>query len=165
MGFDNRCIPRVYYVEESTSMKKIALIVLCFALFGIFVYLRSYETYIRVGNTSLKVERVQTPTAIEQGLSDRDEIGSDGMLFVLPAKTIPAFWMKGMHFPLDFVWIDEGKVVDITEHVSNPSANVQNKNLPLYRPKQAVTHVLELPDGAVDRYNLKVGDAVQYGVR
>jgi uncharacterized membrane protein (UPF0127 family) len=101
----------------------------------------------------------------EQGLSDRNEIGSDGMLFILPSKTIPAFWMKDMRFPLDFVWIDGNVVVDISEHVSNPAPNTQQKDLSLYRPKQAVTHVLELPDGAVNRYTLKIGDAVQYGVR
>lgn len=156
---------RVYYVEESSSMKKIILICVCLALLGAIVYLRSNETRIRIGNTSLSVEIARTPAAIEQGLSDRNEIGSNGMLFILPSKTIPAFWMKGMRFPLDFVWIDGNVVVDITEHVSNPAPNTQQKDLPLYRPKQAVTYVLELPDGAVNRYKLKIGDAVQYGVR
>lgn len=165
MGFDDSSYHRIYNLEKNASMKKIMLAILCFVLLGIVMYLRSLETYIRVGNTSLKIEVARTPAAIEQGLSDRNEIGSDGMLFVLPSKTIPAFWMKDMRFPLDFVWIDGNIVVDITEHVSNPAPNTQKKDLPLYRPKQAVTHVLELPDGAVNRYTLKIGDAVQYGVR
>lgn len=165
MGFDDSNYHRIYDLEKSASMKKIMLIILCFVFLGIVMYLRSLETYIRVGNISLKIEVARTPAAIEQGLSDRNEIGSDGMLFVLSSKTIPAFWMKDMRFPLDFVWIDGNIVVDITEHVSNPAPNTQKKDLPLYRPKQAVTHVLELPDGAVNRYTLKIGDAVQYGVR
>lgn len=165
MGVNTGGAIRVSHTEESTCMKKIILSILCIALLGAILYLQPKYSHIRVGNAVLKVEIAQTPPALEQGLSDRNEIGSDGMLFVLPTKTIPAFWMKGMHFPLDFVWIDESKIVDITEHVSNPTVNAQNKDLPIYRPKQAVTHVLELPDGAVNRYNLKIGDAVQYGVR
>ncbi len=146
-------------------MKKVLLFIICLAVLGTILFFQTNKTTIQVGNTSFSVEIARTSAAIEQGLSDRDSIGSDGMLFILPSKTIPAFWMKGMRFPLDFVWIDNNVVVDITEHVSHPAPNTPQKDLPLYKPKFAVTHVLELPDGAVNRYTLKVGDAVRFGVR
>jgi len=66
---------------------------------------RSYET-ITVGDQDLTVEVVNTPSKTELGLSYRDEIGADGMLFELPQKQVPTFWMKGMLFDLDLVWID-----------------------------------------------------------
>lgn len=146
-------------------MKRFLLFAVCVAVLGSIIFMQSQQKYIRVGTTSFTVEVARTPAAIEQGLSDRDELGSDGMLFVLPSKTVPAFWMKGMRFPLDFVWIDTNVVVDITEHVLHPTSNAQYNDLPLYRPKQEVTHVLELPVGTIQQHQLKIGDTAQFGVK
>lgn len=58
-----------------------------------------------VGEVEMRVEVVDTAERITLGLSYRDEIGADGMLFALPRPVVPAFWMKGMKFDLDMVWI------------------------------------------------------------
>ena len=42
----------------------------------------------------------------ERGLSYRDGLPqSAGMLFDMGETIVPTFWMKGMRFPLDMVWI------------------------------------------------------------
>ena len=43
-----------------------------------------------------------------------------GMLFLL-ADDSPAFWMKGMRFPIDIVWIRDGReVVDVSARACRP---------------------------------------------
>ncbi len=52
-----------------------------------------------------------------QGLSYREQIPLDGMLFIFPSSKKYAFWMKGMSFPLDIIWINEnGEVVGFKEN-------------------------------------------------
>lgn len=114
---------------------------------------------ISVGKHKLHVEIVDTPEKITLGLGERDEIGSDGMLFVLPNKHIPAFWMKGMRFPLDMVWIDTDTVVDIHEHVPT-QMGVMESYMTVYQPKVPVTHVLELEAGQVQKRKIRIGDVV-----
>jgi len=64
--------------------------------------------------TSLRLEIADTDATRVQGLSGRDSLDSDaGMLFVFDAPSIYPFWMKEMKFPLDMIWIDGGKVVDV----------------------------------------------------
>jgi len=118
-----------------------------------------------IGQTTMRVEVARTAQQIKQGLSDRDAIGSDGMIFVLPQRSIPSFWMYHMKFPLDFVWIDGDKVVDVAEHVPAPASGIPNSALPTYSPKFLVTHVLELPDGAVEKNSIQVGDVVKFDVQ
>ncbi|MEN8253284.1 MAG: DUF192 domain-containing protein [Patescibacteria group bacterium] len=116
----------------------------------------------------LEVEVVNTPESITQGLSGREGIdihstGStkggqagqiDGMLFIFPQRHIPKFWMKDMKFDLDFVWIDNGLVVDLTESVSMPEPGMKLQDLPTYSPKSQVNMVLELPGGAINQYGI-----------
>lgn len=116
-----------------------------------------------IGRTLFQVEVARTSDKITQGLSDRTAIGADGMLFVLPQRNIPSFWMFHMKFPLDFIWIDGDTVVDVTEHVPAPVNGTLDHALPTYSPKSPVTHVLELPDGAVKKNAITVGDVVTVG--
>lgn len=116
---------------------------------------------VQIGDQTLKVETAKTTSQITIGLGERDAIGSDGMLFVLPERSIPSFWMKGMRFDLDFVWIDANTVVDLTANVS-AQKGVAVEQLKLYRPNQPVTQVLELPAGEIARRGIGIGDAVSY---
>lgn len=115
---------------------------------------------ITIGTTKLLVEVVSTPQKIQQGLSGRASLGSDGMLFVLGARRIPTFWMKEMQFPLDFIWIDGTTVVSITEQVPPPQQGASISSLPLYSPTVPVSHVLEVPAGFVAEKQIVVGQEV-----
>lgn len=115
---------------------------------------------LQINSQTLQVEIADEPDEITLGLSFRSQIGSDGLLFVLPSRTVPAFWMKGMKFPLDFVWIDRNTVVDVTANVPIQEGAIDSE-LILYRPTAAVTHVLELNAGAIESLKINVGDSVR----
>ncbi len=112
---------------------------------------------IEVGSQTLFVEVARTSDQITRGLGQRDSIGSDGMLFVLPGKSIPSFWMKDMRFDLDFIWLNENTVVDLTENVSAQRGEPENR-LKVYSPSVPVTHVLEMKAGDIKRRGIRIGD-------
>lgn len=118
------------------------------------------RTLLELNDTVLEVEVVNTAASITQGLSGRSEIGADGMLFVFSQPMMPRFWMKEMQFPLDLIWINQGKIVDITENVPAPEPGTKLDDLPTYAPAAPVDWVLEVPAGIAAQYELQVGDPV-----
>ncbi len=116
---------------------------------------------IKVGSEIFHVEVARTSEQITKGLGGRDKIDSDGMLFVLPVRQIPHFWMKDMNFGLDFVWIDGSRVVAITPNVLAQSG-VPESELKIYSPNVPVTYVLEIPFGEIEKRGIKVGDQVNF---
>lgn len=109
----------------------------------------------------LSLELVNTNVSITQGLSNRNSLGADGMLFVFANRLVPKFWMKDMLFDLDIVWLDRGRVVDLTTDIQAPDPATPLHQLPTYSPSQSVNMVLELPAGAVEAYDLQIGDLIQ----
>jgi len=128
-------------------------------------------TQMKIGERQLYVEVADTPEKITKGLGYRDEIGSEGMLFVFPRAHVPSFWMKGMRIGLDFIWIGECndeelgvtecEVVDITERVKAPEDPEDWENLKQFSPRNEVKYVLEVDLGKVEEWGLKIGDSVE----
>lgn len=112
---------------------------------------------IYVGDVPLTVELVTTSAKIARGLSGRSEIGADGMLFVFAQPIRPGFWMKEMQFDLDLVWIQDGKIVDITPNVPAPPPNTPVQQLEVYYPAEPVTMVLEVPAGFAAQQRWQIG--------
>jgi len=110
-----------------------------------------------IGQTEISVEIADSDQSRSQGLSGRKSLPeSSGMLFDFPKPDIYQFWMNDMNFPLDFIWINGGKVVEITENVQPPS---QTQGQPVVvKSYFSVDKVLEVNAGFVTRNNLKVGD-------
>lgn len=154
-------------------MKKIAFFILCIMV-GLIVasMLRTYfsqpritdhgKFYISLGGQDLQVEVVNTPASISQGLSGRDQIGSDGMLFFLPQTAIPTFWMKEMQFDLDMVWLKNYQVVDITRDVPHPDSKTPLAELPIFSPASPANLVLEVKAGQAETRQIKVGDKLSF---
>lgn len=116
---------------------------------------------IEINGKPLTVEAVISIESITEGLGDRDSIGSDGMLFFLPDRQVATFWMHGMRFPLDFVWIDDNKIVGIEKNVPAPS-DPTSMTLPTYSSKVPVAQVLELPAGRAEELGLSANMIIQY---
>lgn len=108
-----------------------------------------------------QVELAETPSQQQMGLSGRSQIGSDGMLFVFSKPAVHGFWMKDMQFDLDFIWIRNNEVVEITRNVLKPTANQQLRDLPNYYPKQPIDMMLEVTVGFADEKNISVGSSVE----
>jgi uncharacterized membrane protein (UPF0127 family) len=112
---------------------------------------------------TLHVEVAQTPDERGRGLGFRDALAEDsGMLFDLGRTRVPGFWMKGMRFALDMVWIDESmRIVGVTEDVQ-PEPGVEDAQLRRYSPDGPVRYVLELNAGAAQRLGLEAGGRVRF---
>lgn len=117
---------------------------------------------LQINGVSLKVEVADTQAKRSKGLSGRQTLASDeGMLFVFPKPDKYQFWMKGLTFPLDFVWIRENMVVDLLENIPPPASEQTTEGLPIYQSKQDIDQVLEINAGMIQKLNIKVGDTVQ----
>lgn len=114
-----------------------------------------YNNKILLNGAPVSVDIVTRASDMAQGLSNRDKMCENcGMLFIMPDSVIHHFWMKDMRFPLDFVYINNGKIVEIFKNVSIYTNNeftkinsVENSNM-----------ILELNAGFLDKNNIKVED-------
>ena len=82
----------------------------------------------------------------------------NGMYFIFDKPDYHSFWMKDMRFPIDIIFINDGKIVTIYKNVPIPTSETQLP--PIYRPTNPVDHVLEINAGLADKYSFQVGDSV-----
>ena len=64
-----------------------------------------------------------------------------------------------MRIPIDIVWIKDNKVLGF-EGNAQPEPGIKTSNLKRYTPPEAVSQVLEVPAGTVERVGVQVGDPV-----
>jgi uncharacterized membrane protein (UPF0127 family) len=105
----------------------------------------------------LQIEIADTQAKRARGLGDRDNLAaSSGMLFIFDSPTTAQFWMKGMRFPLDMIWISGDTIVGFEQNVPAPTS--PNQTLPIYSPTQKIDKVLEVNAGFVQSHGIAVGD-------
>ncbi len=115
---------------------------------------------IRIRDVVITTEIAATELQKQKGLGDRDSMDPlHGMLFPYDHKEQYNFWMRGMKFPLDFIWIDGMTVVDITTNVAPP---LSDETPMMVKPKVAVDKVLEVNAGFVEKHGIAVGDPVRF---
>ncbi len=111
---------------------------------------------VTLGGAKVKAEVVSSPEKVFRGLGQRPALSEgEGMLFVMPAKEIQIFCMRGMQFPLDFVWITSGRVAGLDRDIAADYPGEIASPVP-------VDFVLEVPAGFCDRHGIKVGDAARW---
>lgn len=115
---------------------------------------QAFPTQVTFHEKYFTLEIARTEAEHSRGLGYRDTLCSRcGMLFLFDEPGEYAFWMKGMRFPLDIVWLRDDRVVHIERHVSADSQEV-------LRPPEAADSVLEVNAGEAD--SLNVGDRVEF---
>jgi uncharacterized membrane protein (UPF0127 family) len=144
-------------------MKKLILIIAAaLFLFTIYFYFRHpIGAKVIINGHTIYVELAVTNAEKEKGLGYRDSLAADaGMLFVYDHPERYGFWMKGMRFPLDFIWINGNKVIELSQHIPQPANDtVQPVSL---APTVASDKVLEVNAGTIHRIGIKIGDLVQF---
>ena len=111
------------------------------------------HVYIR--DILVKAELVKTETRIELGLGGRPNLPvGRGMLFEMPDNDTQQFWMKGMQFSIDIIWIENGRVIGCEKNISPADPRVFTS------PGEA-GYVLEVPEGFCDANKIKVNDEVK----
>lgn len=131
-------IPLVYYLKKPQSALK----------------------SITVGSAKVLVEIADNEPERSKGLSNRKFLEDDqGMLFLYNKPGRYSFWMKGMLFPLDFIFIKSGKIVNIATDIPNPKD--KNEAPVILNNNQEFDWVLEVNAGFVQKNNIKIGDKVE----
>jgi len=123
---------------------------------------RNNKKVLIINGKEIKVEIANTNEKRKTGFSNRDRLDKDtGMLFVFEDKNIkPSFWMKDMKFPIDIIWIDNNKIVQIDKNISNPETGTPDSELKHYTPKIPIDLVLEVNAGFIKKNNIKVGNKI-----
>lgn len=122
----------------------------------------STQTYIMINGTKIKIEIADSPAKRAKGLGDRISIASDsGILFSFPQVGNYSFWMKGMKFPIDIIWINGVKVVDLIKGAAPPPPGAPDQEIPIYLSNQPFDRTLEVNSGFADSHQIKVGDQIQ----
>jgi hypothetical protein len=111
------------------------------------------------GAHAFTVEMATTSDQQAIGLMHRRQMAADaGMLFVYPAGSRIAMWMKNTLIPLDMLFIGpDGRIKHLVERTVPMSTELIGSNGP-------VRAVLELNAGTASRLGIKVGDRVRHPV-
>lgn len=121
-----------------------------------------FEAELCVNEARIRVLVAGTLEERAAGLSGYAGLPEDaGMLFVFPEPQQPSFWMKGMRFALDIIWLRDGTVVQIDASAPPPPPDTPDDQLPRYQPDEPVTHALELNAGAAERHGITVGTRIE----
>lgn len=155
--------------RPSGSKSRVIILFLACAAFAVFYFANSANKAkspgsewkkgkVIIEDQTLDVYLAQTPAEREVGLSSFSGLKSDqGMLFVFDTAEKPSFWMKGMKFPIDIIWINDNQIVDITKNLP-----VQyDSELTRYYPNVDVDRVLEVNAGWSERNDVKIGDIAE----
>ena len=109
----------------------------------VLVHLGAGSAFSRVARSTEEIER---------GLAGRASMHEgDGMLFDLGAPGLRPFWMRGVTFPLDLIFLDRaGVVVGILENLPPGDATLRRASLPY-------SWVLEVVGGWSRRHGVRLG--------
>lgn len=111
---------------------------------------------IAIEGVEIRVEVVESPDKIYQGLSGRKALPEGtGMLFRMPSRQYRHFCMRGMLVPLDIIWIADGKIIGLDKNISPQDQRTFSSPAP-------ATLVLEVPGGFCDKYGIKQNDKVNW---
>lgn len=142
-------------------MKKLSLLIVfgCFfvgILFLAFLHPTKKPTA-TIDHHTFSIEIAQTPQQQEIGLAKYASLPkNNAMYFPFNRPDYYTFWMKGMHFPIDMLFVRNNKVVTI---FSNVMAKPDYQNY-IYKPTQPSDAVLEINAGLSQQYGFQLGDTV-----
>ncbi len=115
-----------------------------------------------VGDTPLTVELARSPDETTLGLGYRNGLPEDrGMLFIFPEPSQRMFWMKGMRFCLDIIWILDGQITGAAENACPDPDGTDDADRMRFPSPTPVNYVLEMPAGWLAEHGYGPGTAVE----
>lgn len=110
---------------------------------------------ITIGDNTFDMYIADDPELRNQGLSYVKELPDNtGMLFQFETNDKHGFWMKGMQFPLDFIYVENNEVVELKDNIS-PDTYPNTIS-----PDELANIIIEMNAGAIDTYGIQLGDSV-----
>jgi uncharacterized membrane protein (UPF0127 family) len=117
---------------------------------------------ILVGGVPLIVELAYQPADLQRGLGYRDGLApGTGMLFLFEQPAPRSFWMKGMRFCLDIIWIEGGVIQGAAENVCPDPPDIEDADRPSQKSPVPVSYVLEVPAGWMAANGVTTGTPVE----
>jgi uncharacterized membrane protein (UPF0127 family) len=131
----------------------------CLLLIITFFFQNQEKSFVIINKQKFTVNLAISNQQKEKGLSILNSLPlNKGMLFPFEKSGIYVFWMKGMKFPIDIIYIQNNKIVEIFKDLPNPKTT--NEAPAIAVPKQKANYVLEINSGLSSKYNFKTGDNV-----
>ncbi len=148
-----------------TIRRRIVLTTVTLALLGVFFLQTRITSTVSPKTKSLPTHAVtyghvwpidiaHTEALRSLGLGERDSYPDGrGMLFLFDVPYTYGFWMKGMRFPIDMVFLSHGRIVFIER-------GIQPEDRRIIAPPVPVDQVIEFNAGGAKE--LSVGDRIWY---
>src|SRR5438045_1901939 len=116
-------------------MKKILILFLCLFIFFVLAFFQTKQkSYVSIDGKKFNITVANTNEQKAKGLSIYKNLPlNEGMIFPFQDSDYHLFWMKDMKFPIDIIYIQNDKIVDIFENV--PAPRSFDQQLPIYKPK------------------------------
>jgi uncharacterized protein len=150
-------------MAKSNIVKIICLVMLVIA--GIFLLMNKASNktaqkkeipQVEIMGHTFNLEIADDQEKRSRGLGYRDSLCEDcGMLFVFPQPGQYGFWMKGMRFPLDIIWISGDKITYIAKNVTPDFSRTIS-------PKTPADKVLEINAGLCEKFGIAEGSSVSF---
>jgi uncharacterized protein len=119
------------------------------------------QVNITVNGVELVADLAVTDEQKSNGLGIKDSLKeNEAMLFPFSREDKHTFWMNGMKFPIDIIWLDNNKQVVHVEHSLDPCG--PNSFCPTYTPREDSLYVLETVAGFAQKYNITEGTSVEF---
>ncbi|MCL5006652.1 MAG: DUF192 domain-containing protein [Patescibacteria group bacterium] len=116
---------------------------------------------IKLGGKTLEVWEAKTWREKAAGAAALSGLGErEGIIFKFRMPMRYEFWMKGVNFPLDIIWLRNKEVVEINGNVL-PGNGLSLLSLKIYAPQVAVDCVIEVAAGETARLDIKKGDFLE----
>lgn len=117
---------------------------------------------ITVGTTAVGVDLAIDSSQQQLGLGYRNGLDEDtGMLFIGDSPRPRTFWMQGMRFCIDIIWIENGEITGAAESVCPDPEGTSDTDRERYSSGEPVTHVLEMPAGWMQENGYGPGTPVE----
>lgn len=117
------------------------------------------DGWVEIQGKRTTVEIAYTPEEQAMGLGERDALAwGHGMYFEYDRPGFYSFWMKGMRFSIDIVWLRGGRIIDLDPNVPFE----RGTNGPTLRPAELADAVLEVPAGYAVAQGWRIGDRVKF---
>lgn len=133
-------------------------IVFLFLILSGFYFIDN-RNFVVINSQKIKVDIADEKDEQIKGLSVKENLGKNrGMLFVFQDYGHYPFWMKNMSFPIDIIWIQDDKIIEIDKNIPVSKTD----KLKIFTPSGEVNYVLEVNAGYCDKHNIKVGDSISF---
>jgi uncharacterized membrane protein (UPF0127 family) len=145
-------------------MRKVSLLLLVilivFGFISLLLLKPLFKPFVKINGQVFYVDVAKTEYQKEIGLGIYDRLPEKrGMVFPYSTAGRYDFWMKGMKFPIDIIYIKDDRIVETYNNLPNPKSGSEAPIL--VRPHQDINYVLEINAGLSDKYNIKPGDKIE----